>query len=90
VVERVVRHQPGDGQELAVEDPRLRGTQSIRFEQLEDGVGLTLALDYQLKQSGPLTPVVDLVFIRRALRDSLRRTLRRFSHELASELELLR
>jgi hypothetical protein len=90
VIERVTAHEPGVGQELAVEDPRLNGTQRVRFEALEDGVAVSVELEYELKQAGPLTPLVDVLFIRRALRDSLRRTLRRFSHEVAADLELLR
>ena len=90
VVERVVEHQPAVGQALAVEDASLRGTQRVRFEQLQDGTAVGLELDYQLKQRGPLRALVDLLFIRRAVRDSLRRTLTRFSRELSSELELLR
>jgi hypothetical protein len=90
VVERVVEHEPGAGQSLEVEDPRLRGTQRVRFERLEDGVGVDLELDYELKQRSPLQPLVDALFIRRALRDSLRRTLARFSHELRADMELLR
>ena len=36
---------------------------------------VTLALDYRLKDRRPLRPLVDLLFIRRAQSDSLRRTL---------------
>lgn len=90
VVERVVEHEPGEGQQVEVEDPRLRGTQRVRFEALEDGVAVGLELEYELKQGGPLSPLVDLLFIRRAVRDSLWRTLLRFGREVAAELELLR
>jgi hypothetical protein len=90
VVERVIEHEPGAGQSLAVEDPRLRGTQRIRFEQLEDGIVVGLDLEYELKQRTPLQPLVDVLFIRRALRDSLRRTLARFAYELRADMELLR
>lgn len=89
VIERVIEHEPGGGQSLEVEDPRLRGTQRIRFERLEDGIEIGLELEYELKQRTPLQPVVDVLFIRRALRDSLRRTLVRFSHELRADMELL-
>ena len=51
---------------------------------------MALELDYELKQSGPVRALVDLLFIRRAVRDSLRRTLARFSREVSAELELLR
>jgi hypothetical protein len=88
VVERVVSHQPGVGQELEVEDERLRGRQRVRFEPVvEGGVVVVLSLDYTLKRGGPVAAAIDLLFIRRALADSLRRTLTRFGHELAAELE---
>jgi len=90
VSERVVAHEPGAGSSTEVEDPRLRGTQRVMFESLEWGIGVGLELDYELKQPGPFQRLADLFFIRRALRDSLRRTLVRFQRELASDLELLR
>ena len=36
-----------------------------------------------------LTPLLDPLFIRRALRESLRRTLARFGHERRAEIELI-
>jgi len=62
----------------------------VAFVALDDGTEVTLSLDYRLKSGGPLRAVVDVLFIRRALGDSLRRTLVRFSRELSSDLELLR
>jgi hypothetical protein len=88
VVERVVAQSPGEGQTVEVEDPRLRGTQRIMFTSLEDGVEVTLALDYALKQGIVLRPLIDALFIRRAVRDSLRRTLDRFGRELEEERRL--
>jgi hypothetical protein len=88
VLERVLLHEARRGQRVEVEDERLRGTQSIAFQALEDGVELTLALEYELKERTLLSPIVDALFIRRALRDSLRRTLARFLVELEGDLEL--
>jgi hypothetical protein len=90
VVERVVEHVAGQGQTAEIEDPRLRGTQTVAFEALDDGVGVSLALEYALQQGGPLKAVIDALFIRRAIRDSLRRTLVRFGSELQSDGEPLR
>ena len=90
VNERVIDQRPGEGQTLAVEDPRIQGTQEVRFLPVEDGTEVRLELVYDLKQRNPLTPVIDLLFIRRAMRDSLRRTLTRFGRELAADRELLR
>jgi hypothetical protein len=88
-METVTGYEVRAGQTLAVEDERLRGTQQVTFEPLSDGVAVTLSLDYQLKSGGPLAPLTDLFFIRRALRDSLKRTLLRFARELLSDRELL-
>jgi len=88
VVERVVAHQDGGGQTVEVEDERLEGSQRVAFEELEGGVGVTLTLTYRLREPKLWTPVVDLVFVRRALGDSLARTLVRFGRELAEDLEL--
>jgi len=89
VLERVVRYTAGDGQDVEVEDERLTGTQSVRFAAVgEDRVNVSLDLRYKLKRTFPGSAVVDWIFIRRAIRDSLGRTLRRFAIELAAEREL--
>jgi Polyketide cyclase / dehydrase and lipid transport len=90
VLERVTGHEPGRGQTAEVEDPKLRGVQRVEFEPLADGTAVALALEYQLKEpDNPLRPLVDLLFIRRALRDALQRTLVRFARELEADSELL-
>ncbi len=89
VTERSTAHTPGAGQTVAVEDDQLTGTQEISFEPLEDGVEVALELSYELKSAGPVRRVVDVLFIRRALGDSLKRTLGRLGQELAAEREAL-
>ena len=90
VVERVTGYEPGAGQTVEVEDPKLRGTQRVQFTPLVDGTAVTFALEYRLKEpENPLRPLVDLLFIRRALRDALRRTLVRFGRELDADAGLL-
>jgi hypothetical protein len=79
VAENVIAYEPRGGQTLEVEDQRLHGTQTVRFEPADNQVHVSLTLEYSLKSRNP---VVDLLFIRRALRDSLQRTLTRFGHEL--------
>jgi hypothetical protein len=75
---------------VAVEDPKLSGVQRIRFEPLADGTAVGLALEYDLKEpDNPLRPIVDVLFIRRALRDALQRTLIRFGRELDADAQLL-
>ena len=88
VLEDVVAFEPGVGQTATIEDATLRGSQIVGFTDEGDGVRVTLALDYSIKQRTPLTPIVDVFFVRRALGDSLRRTLTRFARERAGDLEL--
>jgi Polyketide cyclase / dehydrase and lipid transport len=85
VSETVLAYEMRTGQSLAVEDARLEGTQTVTFEPQPDSVKITLVLEYRLKDRNLITPLVDLLFIRRAMTDSLRRTLRRFNSELAAE-----
>jgi uncharacterized membrane protein len=82
VVERVLSRVPGEGQELASADSRLTGTQRVTFELLDDGVGVQLELDYRLSGSPLRAALLDALFVRRALTDSLQRTLERFGREL--------
>ena len=82
VIEQVRWFSPREGQDVAVGDPKLTGTQRVRFAPGR----VTLELEYRLKESMWL---VDLLFIRGQLRQSLRRTLRRFAIEVDAERELL-
>jgi hypothetical protein len=89
VVERSRGYEARRGQSVEVEDAQLEGVQSVGFAAREDGLAVTLSLEYRLKQGGPLRAVADALFIRRSLADSLRRTLARFAVELAAESEPL-
>ena len=86
VVERVVAYEPRGGQEVEVEDEKVRGTQRVSFAPHEHGVVVTLELRYALKQERGVERVVDVLFVRRPQRESLQRTLRRFAIELRDEL----
>ena len=89
VQERVTAYEPRTGQTVEVEDPRLAGTQTVAFAPAPDGgCRVMLTLDYRLKQGGPIAPLVDSLFVRRALRDALRRTLSRFARELQADREV--
>jgi len=88
VLETVVAYEPRGGQTVAVEDSRLRGTQQVVFTPGPDSVDVTLSLEYELKERNPLTPLIDLLFIRRAIAASLRRTLERFARERRADVEL--
>jgi hypothetical protein len=86
VLERAVAYAPGEGQDVEVEDARIRGVQTVRFA--PDGAGcvrVSVELRYALKETRPWTPLLDLFFVRRAFTEALHRTTRRFAAELAVE-----
>jgi hypothetical protein len=83
VLERVVAYEPRSGQTLEVEDERLTGVQTVTFEPNGNEVRVSLSLEYSLKEGSRL---LDLLFVRRAVRDSLNRTLTRFAHERRAEV----
>jgi uncharacterized membrane protein len=67
----------------------LAGTQTLTaVADRAGGSRVELRLDYQLARPGPLRGLADAIFIRRALRDALRRTLRRFEVEAEEEAGL--
>ena len=88
VTERVVESEPGRRLVTEVSEEALSGTQTVSFEPVAEAgdptTSVLMRLDYELARRGPLTALTDLLFIRRALRDSLRRTLRRFAAEAAA------
>jgi hypothetical protein len=87
VLERVVEYEARRGQAVAVEDERIRATQRVGFVPHEGGVGVTLELDYELKDPRLRFAPLDLLLIRRPQREALERTLRRFAAELRTERE---
>jgi hypothetical protein len=90
VSESVTGYEPGERQTADVEDSKLRGVQTVEFEQLDGGVEVRLSLEYAIKDTNVFTPIVDLFFVRRSLTEALTRTLQRFGRELEADLELLR
>jgi Polyketide cyclase / dehydrase and lipid transport len=87
VQERVVAYEVRTGQTLEVEDDTITGRQIVAFNPGLEETEITLTVEYELKQRNPLTPLVDLLFVRRAMTDSLRRTLRKFANERAAEIQ---
>jgi Arc/MetJ family transcription regulator len=80
-------HGPGRTRETAVgdgavrvEDASMSATRTVRY----DGDRLQVTLEYELKGANPFVGL----FVRRALRDSLQRTLGRFAAERRGDLEL--
>jgi hypothetical protein len=88
VTERVVSAQPPLRHEVNVFEEKLDGTQRTTFTPDEDGTVVEIELDYKVSVGGPLRPLVDVLFIRRAQNDALARTLRRYGTEAAEQAAL--
>jgi hypothetical protein len=86
VTEQATALHPGQGQSADVEDDRLSGRQAVTFAAAGGGTSVTLEFEYAIKRARPGMFVVDLLFIRRAVADSLRRTLEGFARELGSDV----
>jgi hypothetical protein len=84
VLERVISFEPLSGQTVEVEDDSIRGRQTVTFTPDGEGVTVGLSLAYEIKRRSILTPVIDVLFIRRAFVASIRTTLHRFGVELAA------
>ena len=87
VTERVTGDEPERFATQVYEDS-LNGRQTVAFRPASEGTRVELGLEYELTRYGPLRAVADLLFIRRALRDALRRTLSRFALEAEEEAGL--
>ena len=88
VTEKVMEGEGPDRFVTTVFEDRLHGTQTFRVVESEAGSRAELSLEYRLTKYGPLSAVADAIFIRRAIRDMLRRTLSRFSVEAEEEAGL--
>ena len=88
VLERVVSFEARVGQTVEVEDEKIHGRQTVRFAPNTDGTSVTIELDYAIKQDRGVLAVVDFLFVRRPMRDSLKRTLVRFEREARAPADL--
>jgi len=97
VTERVTSWvAPNDGPGrlvFQVFEESMTGSQSVTFEPAEGGTLVAIELRYELQpttfmRQGAIGKVADVLFIRRALADSLARTLRRFATEAAEEVAI--
>jgi hypothetical protein len=84
VTETVVAFEPLAGQTNDVADDSIDGRQSVTFTPQDESVEVQLTLEYRIRKRNLFTPLVDLLFIRRAMAVSLRSTLERFGAELAA------
>ena len=87
VTERVADYEVRRGQTVEVEDDSIRGRQDVGFSPHTPGVQVTLSLAYEIKRRSLVTPVIDLLFIRRAMAVSLSTTVSRFGGGLEAVSE---
>ena len=87
VTETVVENS-ADRFSTQVYEEALMGTQTLQAVSHDEGSEVELTLEYELAKYGPLAGLADAIFIRRALRDALRRTLFRFAIEADDEAGL--
>jgi hypothetical protein len=80
--------RPAEWLDTQVCEDRLMGLQTVRAAESEAGSRVELSLEYTLTKYGALGGVADAIFIRRALRDALHRTLSRFAVEAEEEAGL--
>lgn len=88
VTEKVESFEPPGRLVTRVFDDKLGGRQTVTFEADEHGCHVLVELEYELNDPSPMLVVADRLFIRRSLRDSIRRTLARFAVEAAEEAAL--
>jgi uncharacterized membrane protein len=82
VHERVIEHRRRRHHEIEYSDPESAGRLRTEFAIEGEATRVALRLDYQLARSGPLTWIVERLFVRAQVRGSLRRALLRFKHEV--------
>ena len=87
-VTETVLENSGAAFSTQVFEEALMGTQTLRAVPASDGSEVELTLEYELAKYGPLAGLADAIFIRRALRDALSRTLFRFAIEAEEEASL--
>ena len=82
VAERVIDHRAGRSHAVFIEDERVAGQQRVRFEGDANTTRITVELDVSPKAR---LPPARRWWMRRKLGESARRTLQRFSYELAAD-----
>jgi len=84
VTEKIRENEPA---RLVTEvfEERMSATQTVTFAEDAEGARVEVLLEYELTERGPIAWLAGLFFVRRALRDSTVRSLRRFAVEAAEE-----
>jgi hypothetical protein len=84
VNERVLAVDSSGGLQLAVRDDEMTGRQTVTFTSADVGVEVVLTMEYEITKRSLFTPIVDVLFVARAMRSSLETTLVRFGAELVN------
>ena len=81
VTERILAYEPLARIESEIEDDQTVARQVVTFTPIGDGTEVAVDLGYRITRRSPLTPLVDGLFVRPAMRASLQKTLSRFAAE---------
>ncbi len=82
VRERVLEHVPRRRHRIEFSDPESRGELLTEFAIDGERTRVEQTLDYRLARPGPFAWATERLFVRGQVRDSLRRSLLRFKHEV--------
>ena len=82
VLETVTLRDPGLAVTTTFEDERVKGEQRAAFAPLaQGGTRVAVEVEYEVKPGNGVPKIVDVLFVRRAMGDALRRTLTRYRAE---------
>jgi hypothetical protein len=82
VLEAVVAREPGRSVTTSFEDEQVQGEQRALFAPLDGGGSrVAVELEWRVKPGRGVPKIVDVLFVRRAMADALRRTLVRYRAE---------
>ena len=82
VTERILAYEPLARIESEVEDDQTVSRQLVTFTPIAAGTEIAIDLGYRITKRSPVTPLIDGLFVRPAMRASLQKTLSRFAAEL--------
>lgn len=82
VLERVIGHEHRRCHRIAFEDPTMAGELETRFAIEGHATRVSQRLTYKLRQRGFVAALAAVFFVRSQLRNSIKRTLAAFKHEV--------
>lgn len=87
VVEDGDSYEPGAKIVTTLQDGEMTGTQTVTLGEDDLGVRMEIELQYDRTNAGALKQATESLFVKSALKASLKRTLERFDQELAIDRE---